>query len=163
MLFRSKVPKRTYSRDSFGRFTRAKRPRRTKRESSRENDRRCSTSVGLTKVSESPKLRIRLIDDRPDVVSTLLAPLREGKPVWLEVNDKRLPKKTRKYRTILVICPLRALGYNVKGFLVAMPPYGAEIVDSETDLKGITFARLGLSFSLASALADALHKGGFHG
>jgi hypothetical protein len=103
-----------------------------------------------------------LIDDQPNVVATLFEPLRKGKPVWLEVQDLRLPKKTRKYKTTLLVCPLRVLGYDVDGYLVAMPPYGSEII-SVADIKGTTFTRLGLSFSLASALADALRRGGSHG
>lgn len=89
-------------------------------------------------------------------MQSLLAPLREGKAVWLKVDDRRLPKKTRKYPTVLMICPMDKLGIDTDALLVAMPPYGSEIVDPATGLKPSMFARLGLSFSLSSALAHAL-------
>lgn len=87
-----------------------------------------------------------------------MAPLLQGRAVWLRVEDARLPRKTRKYKTLLVIAPLVSLGVDRQYLLVAMPPYGSEIVDPETDLKATVFARLGLSFSLARALVDAIKK-----
>jgi len=153
----SSVPKRSYCRDSRGRFSRPERPSGAKRKAGKKDAKRRASSVDLTVGSEGRKLSPRLIDDRPDIVATLFAPLRKGKPVWLEVSDLRLPKKTRKYKTVLIVCPLSVLGHDIQGYFVAMPPYGAELV-SATDIKATTFARLGLSFSLARALADALKK-----
>lgn len=83
----------------------------------------------------------------------------------LYVNDPRLPRKTRKYDTTLVLAPFVLLGRNANLLLAAMPPYGSEILDPSTDLKVTNFARLGLSFSLSSALVDALRNlyGGQYG
>lgn len=112
----------------------------------------------MTKESIEGTIHNRLIEYRPDVLQSLLAPLREGNAVWLEVKDKRLPKKTRAYKPVLVICPVSRIGVDASWLLVSMPPYGSELVNPRSDLKATVFARLGLSFSLASALARALRN-----
>lgn len=97
----------------------------------------------------------RLIKDEPDVVRDLLSPLLLKKPVWLVVEDKRLPKKTRKYSTALCI---QYASDNNDWLLVAMPPYGAELIDLRVDLKPIVFVRVGLSVSLSTALVNSLKR-----
>ena len=86
----------------------------------------------------------------------LLAPLLEGKIVRLSVDDPRLPRKKRSYTPQLVIAPAAAIGVQENILLVSFPPYGAEFVRVGVDFKATVFARLGLSFSLSRALADAL-------
>lgn len=155
----SAVPDRVYSRDSRGRFTSAGGPCRANGKAGRKNDTRRPISVakkGLTKDVIPRTISPRLIEHRPNVLETLLEPLRSGKAVVLRVSDIRLPKKTRKYQPVLVICPLSVMGIDYPRLLVSMPPYGSELIDPSVDLKASNFARLGLSFSLASALSNAL-------
>lgn len=91
-----------------------------------------------------------------DVLTRLLLPLKKKRQVSLVVNDIRLPKKTRKYPTMLVITPYEGKNCPPGYFLFAMPPYGSEILNMEDDLKPFNLARLGLSMTLATALAKAL-------
>lgn len=153
-----KVSERVYSRDSRGRFASAKRPGRTDTGTGTRDASRRPPPVGLTKDSIGGTIGSGLNEFQLEVSEELLSPLREGKAVWLLVKDKRLPKKTRKYETVLVLAPTVSLGGAGGWMLVSMPPYGSELIDTRTDLKATTFARLGLSFSLASALVDALCK-----
>lgn len=109
----------------------------------------------MTKKAIPYILSPRLIQYRPDALNELLHPLLDRRPVWLKVEDKRLPKKTRKYGTLLHI---GFVTESSRWLLIAMPPYGAELIDPAVDLKAVNFARLGLSFSLSSALVSALKK-----
>jgi hypothetical protein len=93
---------------------------------------------------------------RPDVLEQLLGPLKEGRQVVLSVKDIRLPKKSRRYCPVLALTPYVQGGCPQGYLLVSMPPYGSELVDPKVDLKPSVFARLGLSFSLAKAVANAL-------
>lgn len=152
------VPKRVYRRDARGRFAPTQRSGRAKPNTGRGDATKRSSSVKLTANVQRFRIAGRLIEYQPKVAEALLEPLRKGEPVWLKVDDLRLPKKTRKYSTFLFICPFKTLGYDAPRLLVAMPPYGSEVLNPRTDLKATVLARLGLSFSLASALADALRK-----
>lgn len=154
----SSVSERAYCRDARGRFTSGKRPGRIDASAGKVHAGRRPPTIGLTKDSLSSRIPSRLIEDRPDAATDLLSPLLRGKPVWLLVEDQRLPRKTRKYKTMLVLVPVPSLGFPVNRLLVAMPPYGSEILDPAVDFKSSVFARLGLSFSLASALTQALSK-----
>jgi hypothetical protein len=89
--------------------------------------------------------------------------LKHGKSVILAVHDKRLPKKARvKDSPLLILAPSELFG-GVSGKLVVMlQAYGSEIIDITHPLKQLYFVRLGLTASLASALADALNEI-FHG
>ena len=92
------------------------------------------------------------------MLGQIFSPLKEGQQVSLVVTDIRLPKKTRKYKTVLVMVPYVQADCPRGYLLVAMPPYGAELIDCKTDLRPGVFARLGLSFSLSSALCAALRS-----
>ena len=65
----------------------------------------------------------------------------------------------------MCLAPFESLGIRERKLLVSMPPYGSEILDPAVDLRATNIARLGLSFTMASALIDALTKlyGGSHG
>lgn len=117
-----------------------------------------SSSVGLTKEENRYRICERLSRDNPDVITELLSPLLQGKAVCLRVEDPRLPKKKRKYETVLALVPTQSLGVKGGYLLAAMPPYGSELLDPRVDLKVTTFARLGLGFTLSRALVDALKK-----
>jgi len=112
----------------------------------------------LTKGLAGAMLSKRLETPRPDVIEELLTPLRYGRSVVLQVADKRLPRKTRSYPTMLVITPMVQLGGSPQQLLIAMPPYGSEVFDIQTELRGSKLARLGLSFTMADALSKALQK-----
>src|ERR1041384_2983577 len=154
----SAVPNRAHDSNAGGKAASAKRPRRTPAETDRKNAAKRSPSLKLTGKKRKAKIPTGLIKYRPNVEEALLAPLRDGKAVYIKVDDIRLPKKQRAYNTMLFICPLKVLGVDLPRLLVAMPPYGSDILDPRTDLKASVLARLGLSFSLASALAEALRK-----
>lgn len=112
----------------------------------------------MTKENIPDIITIRSNEFRPRVLEQLLGPLKYGQPVTLIVGDIRLPKKTRRYPTVLTLFPYTGDGCPAGYLLAAMPPYGAELIDPRVDLKPSVFARLGLSFSLASAIADALQQ-----
>lgn len=92
------------------------------------------------------------------MLEQLFEPLRKNQSVSLLIEDDRLPKKTRRYKPVLVIAPYRHGGCPSGYLLASMPPYGAELIDPQVDLKPIVFVRLGLKHSLASALASALRQ-----
>lgn len=147
----STLPKRLYSRDRRGRFTSPRRPGGIDGGSGGGNDK------GLTPTVEGT-IGDRLNEFQPDVLGRLLGPLKNDQSVSLVLTDSRLPRKTRRYRPVLVLAPYRQAGCPKGYLLAAMPPYGAELIDPLVDLRPSVFARLGLSFSLASAIAMALRQ-----
>lgn len=62
---------------------------------------------------------------------------------------------------VLMIFPAEMFGGKGK-LVVALQAYGCEIIDIQTGLKPISFARLGLSMSLSTVLANTL-KRFYHG
>ena len=145
----SQIPQRLYCRDGRGRFASPRRPSGTECGSGGANDCGRSPSVEGT-------IHHRLNKFRPDVLEQLLGPLKNDQQVSLALTDLRLPKKTRRYKPVLVLVPYRQAGCPQGYLLAAMPPYGAEMIDPSKDLRPGVFARLGLSFTLASAIATAL-------
>ena len=150
------VPKSEYSRYQDREEAPAKRPRRAKKDRGVRNAAERRNSLGLTEDVSSSKVRTALTDGRQSVATRLLNPLLAEKTVYLAVDDRRLPKKTREYRPVLVLVPGRAFGMTTRTLLASFPPYGAELLRVPRDLKASCFVRLGLTFSLAKAISVAL-------
>lgn len=108
-------------------------------------------------------------DDRPKqtVASRLLAPLREGKPVALVVDDPRLPKRKRIEKPMLFLTPITVYGQLSTKLMVALQTYGCEVIDTRETIKPAAFFRMGMNGKLAAVLAEELNlvfrKGDSHG
>lgn len=153
----SQISHRLYSRDSRGRFSSPRRPGGIDGGAGGGDDRGRKAPVA-DKESHMGYNADQLSKTRLDVLEKLLGPLRRNQSVSLLIDDSRLPKKTRRYRPVMVITPYNHSGCPKGCLLVSMPPYGAELIDPQVDLKSIAFVRLGLRHSLASALASALKQ-----
>lgn len=108
-------------------------------------------------------------DDQKEfsVASHILAPLVEGIPVVMQVDDPRLPKRKRVEKPLLFLVPYSVLGVGVPQLMVSVQTHGCEVFDTAMEISPMMLARLGLSMKLASALAKELNlvfkKGESHG
>jgi hypothetical protein len=93
-------------------------------------------------------------EDKPSVTERVLEPLTKGKTVALEIRDPRMAKKSRVKKKVLLIVPIESGKY----VLVAVPGYGAEMLDVTKKIKGIDIYRIGISMTLSSSLAEALNE-----
>lgn len=114
-------------------------------------------------------IRDGLNDDRPkvSVAYRLLAPLREGKPVALVLDDPRLPKRKRIEKPLLFLTPISAYGRVSTQLMVALQTFGCEVVDTLETIKPAVFMRMGigskLSVQIAGELNQVFKKGARHG
>jgi hypothetical protein len=101
---------------------------------------------------------VRRLDNRKEstVASSVLAPLRQGKPVVLIVDDPRLPKRKRIEKPLLFLTPESLFGAPSTKLLASLQTHGCEVLDTRTAIKPIAFIRLGLSARLACSLAAEL-------
>lgn len=123
--------------------------------------------------SLTPSTSVGKIDPRStyrkeiSVASEILAPLKQGKPVALEVDDPRLPKRKRIEKPLLFLTPQSIFGAPSKLLIVSLQSHGCEVVDTTAEVKPIAFIRLGLGARLAAVLARELDlvfkKGEPHG
>lgn len=101
-------------------------------------------------------------------IVSLFEPLKNGKSVAFHVTDTRLPKKARvKDLPLLLLAPTTLFGGVPGGLVCSLQAYGCEVIDLSKRVASLHFVRLGLTSSLAIALADALndvfHGGNNHG
>lgn len=103
-------------------------------------------------------IALRSVDQKEfSVASQVLAPLVEGIPVTLEVDDPRLPKRKRIEKPLLFLVPYSVFGVGTTKLVVSLQTYGCEVLDTATEISPMMLARLGLSMKLASALAKELN------
>lgn len=96
--------------------------------------------------------------DSLDFSRCLLAPLKEGKPVVLIVSDKRAPKRKRAETPLLFLTPFTIYGRLSSKLSVAYQTNGCEVIDTTEKITPMVFIRVGLSGSMATALANALER-----
>lgn len=128
----------------------------------RAYDKGCPDSIGLTLDDVSTTMALVLFKKQPKSNQQLLddffAPLLEGKPVVLQVNDPRLVKKRRVGKApMLMLVPTEVFGGRGK-LMVSLQAHGCEILDINTDLKLISFLRVGLNSKLSNLLAQQLKR-----
>ncbi len=125
----------------------------------RPHDRKSKTSVGLTRLLAAGTIGSGLNERQPEVsiAQRLLAPLREGKPVALVVDDPRLPKRKRIEKPLLFLTPITGFGAPSTKLMVALQTYGCELIDTLEQVKPSAFYRMGLNMKLASLLAEELN------
>lgn len=120
--------------------------------------RKSPDSIGLTRDSVLSKIQGRSNDQKDiSVASHLLAPLRQGIPVILEVNDPRIPKRKRVEKPLLFLTPRSVYGVPSRQLVVSLQTHGCEILDSATKIRPVMLMRIGLSSKLAVALANELN------
>lgn len=86
----------------------------------------------------------------------LLKPLREGKPVVLQVRDGRLPKKARAPKPLLFIAPIALYGGTGDRLVVSLQTHGCEVVDIYPAINPMAFYRLGIAMRFSKALSHSL-------
>lgn len=124
---------------------------------------------GLTAPDSLPILSTALTVCQPDAPSTkLLKPLLGGKPVVLEVQDSRMPKRKRVSKPLLFIAPIAVYGGSGDRLVVSLQTHGCEIADIYPSIDPMVFYRLGLGMRMSKALSHSLNdifssKGESHG
>lgn len=93
------------------------------------------------------------------IEKVILAPLKDGQPVVLVVDDSPYMKKKNRYikHVLLFFTPLNIYGGLKEQVMVAIPSYGSDLIDLREKIKPMTFYRIGLSYRLSRALANALN------
>lgn len=134
----------------------------------RRNGSESPDSVGLTSTAAVGSIDTRSPYRKEiSVASKVLAPLRQGKPVVLEVDDPRLPKRRRIEKPLMFLTPQSVFGAPSTLLVVSLQSHGCEVIDTSAEVKPIAFIRLGLGARLAVALARELDlvfkKGEPHG
>lgn len=121
------------------------------------DDREGDGSVALTLSSEEGSICRRSKDrEEISVASVLLAPLRNGKPVTLVVDDQRLPKRKRIEKPLLFLVPQTVCGAPSTKLIVSFQTYGCEIIDTAKGVKPMELVRVGLGIKMAVSLAKSL-------
>jgi len=104
--------------------------------------------------------RLQIYDEtrksRLNIARCLLAPLKQGKPVVLSVNDIRAPKKKRALEPLLFLTPFTTYGQLSSKISVAYQAHGCEVVDTTEKVTPLVFIRIGMSPRLAIVFANAL-------
>lgn len=140
-----------------------KRPGRAKRRGGRDHAGRGKIAGKLTEETASSSMAPALFTEQPyvdrETIVPLLRPLKYGKPVVITVIDSRMPRKKRLVgNPLLALVPSECFG-GMPGWLFAsLQAHGSELICIATDLKAMSFYRLGMNFRLSSALAEALKR-----
>lgn len=124
------------------------------------NDRKRKDRLALTQNSDADNIASRLSNARPEqtLASRLLSPLLRGKPVILELDDPRLPKRKRIDKPLLFITPVTVYGRLSSKIMVALQSHGCEVIDTLEHIKPIALYRLGINMRLSIQLADELNR-----
>jgi len=103
-------------------------------------------------------MSIALTVRQPEALSIqLLKPLLEGKPVVLEVLDKRMPKRKRAPKPLLFIAPVSLYGGSGHRLIVSFQTFGCEVVDIYPSVDPMAFSRMGIGMRMAKALSRSLN------
>lgn len=114
--------------------------------------------LGLTADVSISKIVRRSNDHKNvSVASQVLAPLVEGIPVVLEVDDPRLPKRKRVEKPLMFLVPYSVFGVGTPKLMVSVQTHGCEVFDTATEIPPLMLTRLGLSMKLSTALATELN------
>lgn len=114
-------------------------------------------SLGLTKATGIDKILTRPKDRKEiSIASKILAPLKRGVPVALEVDDPRLPKRKRIEKPLLFLTPQSVFGVPSRLLIVSLQTYGCEVIDTSMEIKPLMLVRVGLSARMAGELAREL-------
>lgn len=95
---------------------------------------------------------------RFDIAKCLLAPLKSGRPVVLQVNDLRSPKKKRATEPLLFLTPFTVYGQLSSKINIAYQAHGCEVVDTREKITPMVFIRIGMSPRLAITFANVLSE-----
>lgn len=94
--------------------------------------------------------------ERQGNAQVLLQPLKQGIPVALLVEDRKLPKRNRAPLVRLFLVPASMFGSKEEYLVVSLETHGCEVVPVP-NIDKFSFVRMGLSARLSSAIARELN------